>query len=115
MAEVQGTITQVLGAVVDVEFPHGQLPDIFDAIRVPREGQADLILEVQLHLGDNAVRTVAMDTTDGLARSVPAFSTGQAITVPVGTASLGRIFNVLGIPVDNGAAVSADTPRRPIH
>jgi F-type H+-transporting ATPase subunit beta len=115
MAEVQGTITQVLGAVVDVEFPHGQLPDIFDAIRVPREGQADLILEVQLHLGDNAVRTVAMDTTDGLARNVPAFSTGQAITVPVGTASLGRIFNVLGIPVDNGAAVGADVPRRPIH
>jgi F-type H+/Na+-transporting ATPase subunit beta len=120
MAEVQGTITQVLGAVVDVEFPHGQLPDIFDAIRVPRVDEKgkpveDLILEVQLHLGDNAVRTVAMDTTDGLARNVPAFSTGQAITVPVGTASLGRIFNVLGIPVDNGAAVGADVPRRPIH
>jgi F-type H+/Na+-transporting ATPase subunit beta len=115
MAEIKGTITQVLGAVVDVEFPHGQLPDIFDAIRVAREGAEDLILEVQLHLGDDAVRTVAMDSTDGLARGVAAFSTGQPITVPVGTASLGRIFNVLGRPVDNGAAVSADVPRRPIH
>ncbi|MFN8374636.1 MAG: F0F1 ATP synthase subunit beta [Anaerolineae bacterium] len=120
MAEIQGTITQVLGAVVDVEFPHGQLPDIFDAIRVPRtddDGKPleDLILEVQLHLGDDAVRTVAMDSTDGLARGVAAFATGLPITVPVGPTSLGRIFNVLGRPVDNGAVVPADAPRRPIH
>ncbi|HLU09983.1 MAG TPA: F0F1 ATP synthase subunit beta [Oceanobacillus sp.] len=115
MAEIQGTISQILGAVVDVQFPEGQLPDIYDAIRVPREGQDDLILEAQMHLGDNSVRTVAMDTTDGLQRGVPAYATGQPITVPVGEASLGRIFNVLGRPVDFGAPISPETPRRPIH
>jgi F-type H+-transporting ATPase subunit beta len=115
MAEVQGQISQILGAVVDVQFPEGQLPDIYDAIRVPREGQDDLILEAQMHLGDNSVRTVAMDTTDGLQRGVPAYATGQPITVPVGEASLGRIFNVLGRPVDFGNPISPETPRRPIH
>ncbi|MBE0691167.1 MAG: F0F1 ATP synthase subunit beta, partial [Anaerolineae bacterium] len=115
MAEIQGVISQVLGAVVDVEFPGGELPDIYDAIRVPREGNEDLILEAQMHLGDNAVRTVAMDTTDGLQRGVPAYATGSPITVPVGPASLGRIFNVLGHPIDLGDPVSADAPRKPIH
>jgi F-type H+/Na+-transporting ATPase subunit beta len=115
MAEVQGTITQVLGAVVDVEFPSGQLPEIYDAIRVPRTNDEDLILEVQMHLGDSAVRTVAMDTTDGLQRGVPAYSTGGSISVPVGPASLGRIFNVLGRPIDLGEDISADAPRRSIH
>src|SRR5664279_662861 len=115
MSEVEGRISQVLGAVVDVEFPPRELPDIYDAVRVPREGQEDLILEVELLVGNNVVRTVAMDTTDGLQRGVPAFATGSPITVPVGEASLGRIFNVLGIPVDFGAAISAETPRRPIH
>ncbi|MCA9906218.1 MAG: F0F1 ATP synthase subunit beta, partial [Anaerolineae bacterium] len=115
MAEIQGVISQVLGAVVDVEFPGGELPDIYDAVRVPRAGDDDLILEVQMHLGDNAVRTVAMDTTDGLQRGVPAFATGSPITVPVGPASLGRIFNVLGRPVDLGEPVPAEAPRMPIH
>ncbi|MCC6613268.1 MAG: F0F1 ATP synthase subunit beta [Anaerolineae bacterium] len=115
MAEIQGVISQVLGAVVDVEFPGGELPDIYDAVRVPRAGDEDLILEVQMHLGDNAVRTVAMDTTDGLQRGVPAYGTGAPITVPVGPASLGRIFNVLGRPVDLGEPVPADVPRKPIH
>ncbi|MBI1280246.1 MAG: F0F1 ATP synthase subunit beta [Anaerolineaceae bacterium] len=116
MAEVQGHVSQVLGAVVDVNFPAGQLPDIFEAIRVPRsEGQDDLILEVQTLLGDNAVRTVAMDTTDGLQRGVAAYSTGAPISVPVGPASLGRVFNVLGKPVDGGEAVPAASPRRAIH
>lgn len=115
MAEVQGRISQVLGAVVDVEFPEGQLPDIFEAIRVPRAGQDDLILEVQTLLGDSAVRTVAMDTTDGLQRWIPAFSTGAPISVPVGTASLGRVFNVLGRPIDGGDPVPANAPRRAIH
>src|SRR5512134_336912 len=110
MAEVEGRISQVLGAVVDVEFPESQLPDIFHAIRVPREGDEDLILEVQMLLGDNAVRTVAMDTTDGLSRGVPAFSTGAPISVPVGMASLGRVFNVLGRPIDGGEAVPASSP-----
>jgi F-type H+-transporting ATPase subunit beta len=115
MAEVEGRVSQVLGAVVDVQFPVGQLPDINEAVRVPRAGQHDLILEVQILLGDSGVRTVAMDTTDGLQRGVPAYSTGSSISVPVGEASLGRVFNVLGIPVDGGAAIPAGTPRRPIH
>jgi F-type H+-transporting ATPase subunit beta len=115
MAETQGRISQILGAVVDVQFPHGDLPDIYDAVRVPREGQDELILEVQMHLGNDSVRTVAMDSTDGLQRGVPAFATGQPITVPVGEASLGRVFNVLGKPIDLGEPVSSDTPRRPIH
>ncbi|MDZ4766026.1 MAG: F0F1 ATP synthase subunit beta [Chloroflexota bacterium] len=119
MAEIQGRISQVLGAVVDVEFPHGNLPDIYHAIRVPRvdddgKAQDDLILEVQMHLGNDAVRTVAMDTTDGLQRGVPAFATGSPITVPVGMNSLGRIFNVLGRPVDF-KPLAEDTPRRSIH
>ncbi|HRF95207.1 MAG TPA: F0F1 ATP synthase subunit beta, partial [Aggregatilineales bacterium] len=101
MSEIQGEISQVLGAVVDVHFPDGHLPEIFEAIRVPRgEGEFDLILEVQLHLGNNNVRTVAMDTTDGLQRGVPAYAVGSPITVPVGDASLGKVFNVLGRPVD---------------
>ncbi|MEP6985387.1 MAG: F0F1 ATP synthase subunit beta [Chloroflexota bacterium] len=115
MAENQGHVSQVLGAVVDVNFLPGQLPDIFEAVRVPREGQDDLILEVQTLLGDNSVRTVAMDTTDGLQRGVPAYGTGAPISVPVGPASLGRVFNVLGKPVDGGEAVPSSSPRRPIH
>jgi F-type H+/Na+-transporting ATPase subunit beta len=115
MAEIQGRVSQVLGAVVDVEFPEGQLPDIFDAVRVPRDGQDDLVLEVQTLLGDSSVRTVAMDTTDGLQRNVPAFSTGAPISVPVGEISLGRVFNVLGRPIDAGAEIPANAPRRQIH
>jgi F-type H+-transporting ATPase subunit beta len=114
MAEIQGRISQVLGGVVDVEFPGDQLPDIYEAIRVPREGADDLILEVQLHLGAGEVRTVAMDTTDGLRRGVPAYATGSPITVPVGPNALGRIFNVLGRPVDF-KPLDENTPRRPIH
>lgn len=115
MAELQGRVTQVLGAVVDVQFHGSVLPDLYDAIRVPREGQDDLILEVELHIGNNTVRCVGMDTTDGLARGVPAFATGSPIKVPVGEAALGRVFNVLGKPIDGGVALPADTPKRPIH
>jgi F-type H+-transporting ATPase subunit beta len=115
MAEMQGHVSQVLGAVVDVNFRAGELPDIFEAVRVPREGQDDLILEVQTLLGDNSVRTVAMDTTDGLQRGVPAYATGAPISVPVGPASLGRVFNVLGKPIDGGEAVPSSSPRRAIH
>jgi len=115
MAEIQGRVTQVLGNVVDVEFPAGALPDIFDAVRVPRQDDEDLILEVELHLGDSAVRTVAMDTTDGLQRGAAAYATGQPIAVPVGEPTLGRIFNVLGRPVDMGEEVADVAERRPIH
>ena len=115
MAEIQGTVTQVLGNVVDVEFPAGELPDIFDAVEVPREGEDNLVLEVELHLGESAVRTVAMDSTDGLARGAMAVATGQPIAVPVGEPTLGRIFNVLGRPVDMGETVPDDAQRLPIH
>jgi F-type H+-transporting ATPase subunit beta len=115
MSELEGRVSQVLGAVVDVNFPDGELPDIFDAIRVPRQGDEDLILEVQMHLGDNSVRTVAMDTTDGLQRGVISYATGSPITVPVGEISLGRVFNVLGRPIDMKEDVPSDSPRRPIH
>jgi len=115
MAEIQGTVSQVLGAVVDVTFPPGHLPDIFDAIRIPRENGEDLILEVQLLLGDSTVRTVAMDTTDGLQRGIAAYATGSPIQVPVGEAALGRVFNVLGRPVDGKDPVPDSEPHRPIH
>jgi F-type H+-transporting ATPase subunit beta len=112
--EVQGKITQVLGAVVDVGFRPGQIPEIYEAIRVPREKGEDLILEVQQHLGDDQVRAVAMDTTDGLLRGQVAYATGQPITVPVGEVALGRMFNVLGRPID-GKPAPENAPRLPIH
>lgn len=111
---VKGTVVQVLGGVVDVQFSPDQLPEIYEAIRVPRKGQFDLILEVQKHLGNNWVRTVAMDSTDGLERGSAAFPTGAPIQVPVGPSTLGRIFNVLGQPVDNKGPVQADQ-YYPIH
>jgi len=114
MAEVTGKVVQILGGVVDCEFPPGELPQIYDAIELDRPGQAPLVLEVQRHLGDRQVRTVAMDTTDGLQRGMPARSVGGPITVPVGEASLGRVFNVLGVPVDGRGEVKASM-RYPIH
>ncbi|MCC6801226.1 MAG: F0F1 ATP synthase subunit beta [Anaerolineae bacterium] len=113
--EIQGAVSQILGGVVDVAFPPDSLlPDIFDAIRVPRSGKDELILEVQQHLGDNRVRCVAMDATDGLQRGVVAYATGAPIRVPVGEAVLGRIFNVLGQPIDGKGQVEAAT-YYPIH
>jgi F-type H+-transporting ATPase subunit beta len=117
MAEVQGHIAQIQGAVVDVEFPQDvALPNINDAIRVPLDGKPDLILEVQNILGGHRVRTVAMDATDGYSRGMSAYGTGAPILVPVGQAALGRIFNVLGRAVDNKADGAITTaPRYPIH
>ncbi|NDJ76855.1 MAG: F0F1 ATP synthase subunit beta [Chloroflexi bacterium] len=113
--EVQGEVVQILGGVVDIAFqPHDELPEIFDAIRIPRDGQDDLILEVEQHLGDNRVRCVAMDATDGLQRGVQAIATGAPIMVPVGEAALGRIFNVLGRPIDGQGDPNADV-YYPIH
>ncbi len=114
MARVKGSIAQVMGGVVDVAFPAGQLPEIYEAIEVPRGDEPVLVLEVEKHLGNNWVRTVAMDATDGLQRGVPAYSTGAPIMVPVGLATLGRVFNVLGHPVDGKGVVEADQ-YYPIH
>lgn len=109
-----GRVKQVMGAVVDVEFQSENLPEIYDAIEVPRDGQDSLVLEVQQHLGNDVVRTIAMDATDGLRRGQDAISTGAPISVPVGPPTLGRIFNVLGRPVDNLGPVESDT-YYPIH
>src|SRR5512136_2361445 len=108
-----GQVVAVRGAVVDGEFAPDELPEIYHALEIARDGKK-LVLETQQHLGDNAVRCVAMDATDGLARGVIVFNTGAPITVPVGPATLGRIFNVLGEPIDNKGQVRATT-RYPIH
>jgi F-type H+-transporting ATPase subunit beta len=104
-----------MGPVVDVEFPPDHLPDIYNAVEVPIEGQQEsLVVEVQQHLGNDWVRCVAMSSTDGLRRGDKAFDTGKAIAVPVGEGTLGRIFNVLGRTVDLKGP-SATTETRPIH
>jgi F-type H+-transporting ATPase subunit beta len=109
-----GKVVQIQGGVVDVEFEEGNLPDIYEAIEVPREGQSKLVLEVQKHLGSSSARCVAMDTTDGLQRGLPAYRTFKPIVVPVGPGTLGRIFNVLGETVDKKGPVQA-TDYYPIH
>ncbi len=115
MAKATGRIVQIQGAVLDVEFPPGELPEIFDAVEVPLEGQKyPLVLEVQKHLGNGWVRCVAMDTTDGLKRGMTAINTGAPIKVPVGEAALGRVFNVLGRPVDGRPEAEAEV-YYPIH
>src|SRR6266704_143317 len=111
----KGKVVQVLGAVVDVEFPRDQLPEIYNEVRTRPSGvDHDLILEVEQHLGNNWVRCVAMGPTDGLQRGVDAIDMGAPISVPVGPKTLGRIFNVLGHAVDNKPEVT-DAPRMPIH
>jgi len=112
-----GSITQVLGAVVDVQFPADKVPEIYNAVHINYtiEGKPTrLVLEVQQHLGSGLVRTVAMTTTEGLVRGMPALDTGAPITVPVGNGVLGRIFNVTGDPVDERGEVKAEK-RYPIH
>jgi len=111
----KGKVVQVLGAVVDVEFPPDRLPEIYNEVRTQPSGtDKDLILEVEQHLGNNWVRCVAMGATDGLQRGVDAIDMGHAISVPVGPKTLGRIFNVLGQAIDNKPEVE-DSPRYPIH
>ncbi|MDQ2692176.1 MAG: F0F1 ATP synthase subunit beta [Chloroflexota bacterium] len=112
--DATGRVVQILGGVVDVEFPQQDVPNLYEAIEVERPGQQPLVLEVQKHIGGSWVRTVAMDATDGLQRGVPARATGAPIMVPVGESTLGRIFNVLGQPVDDKGQVKAAT-HYPIH
>ncbi|TWT27659.1 F0F1 ATP synthase subunit beta [Planomicrobium sp. CPCC 101110] len=114
-----GHVLQVMGPVVDVQFSVGQLPAIYNAltVNINRPGQAPttLTLEVALHLGDDAVRTIAMDSTDGLQRGSVVTDLGSAITVPVGDVTLGRVFNVLGEVIDLGEEIPASERRNPIH
>src|SRR5918994_1175512 len=114
-AQSTGTILEIRGVVLDARFPDGHLPGIYTALEIDRgDDAAPLVAEVQQHLGDDRVRAVAFDTTDGLARGTEVLATGEPITVPVGEATLGRLFNVLGDTIDGGGAVGA-TERWPIH
>lgn len=118
MSEIRGKIIQIIGPVVDIEFEEGNLPKIFNAIRIPRtstEGKKeDLIVEVQQHLGEDRVRAVAMDSTDGLVRGMDCFDTGKPISVPVGPETLGRLINVVGDGIDGLGEIKAEK-RYPIH
>lgn len=114
MTKAQGHVAQILGGVVDVEFPAGSLPEIYEALEIERKNQDSMVLEVQKHLGNNWVRCVAMDATDGLQRGVAVSRTHAPISVPVGESTLGRIFNVLGRPVDEKGSVTSEA-RYPIH
>src|ERR1041385_6143619 len=107
-----GRITQVIGAVVDVQF-EGQLPAILNAVETKNGGNR-LVLEVAQHLGENTVRTIAMDTTEGLVRGQEVTDTGEPILVPVGEGTLGRIMNVIGEPVDEAGPIKFDG-KRAIH
>ena len=114
MAEkATGVISQVMGPVVDVRFEEGKMPPINNALTM-KKGDKTLTVEVAQHIGDNTARCIAMASTDGLQRGTPVYDTGKAISVPVGRETLGRIFNVLGDPVDNKPAVQG-AESWPIH
>ena len=107
----EGIVVQVIGAVIDVEFSRENLPKVYDALLIEESG---LILEVQQQLGDGVVRTIAMGQTEGLKRGTKVTNTGDAVTVPVGEKTLGRILNVLGDPIDGKGDVGEEE-RMPIH
>lgn len=109
-----GHVTQVMGPVVDVRFPEGNLPKINSALRI-KTATSSITLEVAIQLGDNAVRTIAMSSTDGLQRNAEVEDTGSPISVPVGSITLGRVFNVLGENIDLAEPVPAEAKRMPIH
>jgi F-type H+-transporting ATPase subunit beta len=111
---ITGKVRQIIGPVVDVEFAHGQLPKIRSACRIKRVNASDLVTEVAQHLGENTVRCIAMDSTDGLVRGTPVESDDEPITVPVGKEVLGRIINVIGEPIDEMGPVRTQK-RYPIH
>ena len=110
----KGKISRVIGAVVDVAFPEGNLPAIYNALQASRADGSTLILEVQQHLGDSIVRTVAMDATEGMVRGSEVIDTGKPISMPVGPKTLGRMMNLLGAPIDEAGPVESDK-FMPIH
>ena len=112
--KIVGKVTQIIGAVLDVKFKEGQLPELNDAVKITRSDNSELTIEVAQHLGDDTVRCIAMGPTDGLVRGMDAVATGAPITVPVGESTLGRMFNVLGEPIDNKPAPKAQG-YEPIH
>jgi F-type H+-transporting ATPase subunit beta len=106
-----GRVIQITGPVVDIAFPAGGMPAILNAVEILRADHDPLVCEVQQHLGNNWVRSVAMTTTDGLARGVPVRDTGAPISVPVGEPTLGRVFDVLGNPIDGSSGGPASARR----
>ncbi len=113
MLNTKGTVVQIMGPVLDIRFPEDSLPELLQAISV-KNGDETIIAEVAQHVGDNVVRCIAMSSTDGLSRGAEAVATGSAITVPVGEACLGRVFNLLGQPIDGGQPITAEE-QWPIH
>ena len=114
MEQNKGKITQIIGAVLDIKFSGGKLPEIYEAIHITRKEGGLLTVEVAQHLGDDTVRCIAMGPTDGLVRGMEAVATGSPIRVPVGEKTLGRIFNVTGDPIDEKEAPK-DVEYFPIH
>ena len=110
-----GTVVQIIGTVLDVEFPPDELPALFNAVIMRSEDGREIVAEVQQHLGNNRVRCLAMDATEGVKRGAVVTDTGSAIAVPVGDIALGRLFNVLGQPLDDLGAIPADAETWPIH
>jgi F-type H+-transporting ATPase subunit beta len=114
MAGATGEVTDIIGVVLNAKFPEHGTPEIYNAIEIPLDGGGRLVAEVQQHLGNGVVKAVSMSTTDGLRRGMQAIDTGQPISVPVGPSTLGRVFNVLGDPIDSDTPVDSQE-RRPIH
>ena len=114
MAKNTGTVIQIMGPVLDIRFAEDSLPNLLDAIEVD-QGDHKIVAEVEQHIGDNVVRCVAMSSTDGLRRGAEAVNTGRPISVPVGEACLGRVFNLLGNPIDEGKDLPEGMERWPIH
>src|SRR5512138_2307126 len=114
----KGKIVQVIGPVLDIRFEAGQLPALYNAVKISNpsidDKEGNLVVEVAQHLGDNVVRCIAMDTSDGLVRGMDAYDTGEAISIPVGPETLGRIMNVIGLPVDEAGPITSKV-RYPIH
>ena len=119
MAQNIGKIVQVIGPVIDISFDQeeGSLPEIYDALEVVREGQENLVVECEQHIGENTVRAIAMDSTDGFRRGMQVIATGKPITMPDGVSALGRLLNVIGNPVDglealpkNGLSIHNEPP-----
>ena len=113
MAKNTGTVIQIMGPVLDIRFADGQLPELLSAIEIPH-GEQTIVAEVAQHIGDNVVRCIAMSSTDGLQRGIAAVDTGAAISVPVGEACLGRVFNLLGQPIDEAGPIHTEESW-PIH
>ncbi len=111
---VKGVVVQIMGPVIDAEFPAGSVPDIYDAVEITQENGSKIVLEVQQHLGENRVRTIAMDSTEGLSRGTEVVSTGNVISMPTGEGIRGRLFNVVGNAID-GLEQPTSGERRPIH